>query len=188
MAALQSRGGWIGLRTTMFLVALGLLVSMVGCVEFAVSTDYDPQTSFAGLETYAWIPGKQDIQADPTMDGDLLDRRIRLAVDAELRAKGYRESETPDFRVGYHALIREKVDAARLNSYYGYERYRVGPTYAYVYREGTLIVDVVDPDGTTLLWRASVQDVVERSATPEERERRLREYVRRMLERFPPKN
>ena len=172
----------------MLLPAVGLLISMVGCVEFAVSTDYDPQTSFAGLETYAWIPGKQDIQADPTMDGDLLDRRIRLAVDSELRAKGYEESDTPDFRVGYHALLRERRNVARLNSHYGYQDYRVGPGVAYVYREGTLILDVVDPDGTTLLWRASVQDVVNHAATPEERERRIREYVRRMLERFPPKN
>ncbi len=172
----------------MLQTGLCLLLSTIGCVEFAVNMDYDPRTSFAGLETYGWIPGKQDIEVDPTIDGDLLDRRIRLAVDAELRAKGYRQSDTPDFRVGYHALIREKVDVARLNSYYGYEKYRVGPTYAYVYREGTLIVDVVDPDGTTLLWRASVQDVVERSATPEKRERRIREYVRRMLERFPPES
>ena len=171
----------------MLLPALGLFFSTLGCVEFAVITDYDPQTSFAGLETYAWMPGKQDIQADPTMDGDLLDRRIRLAVDAELRAKGYQESETPDFRVGYHALLRERVNVARLNSHYGYEDYRVGPTHAYIYREGTLILDVADPEGTTLLWRASVRDVVEHSATPEERERRLREYVRRMLESFPPK-
>jgi hypothetical protein len=165
-------------------------IAAVGCIQIPVTTDYDPDADFAGLRTYGWIPGRQDIGEDPRIDAELLDKRIRTAVDAQLGKQGYvgPSAGTPDFVIGYHALIEEKADIQRLNTYYGYgPRWNApGPTYAYVYQEGTLILDIVDPKAASLLWRGSARAEVAQSATPEQREKRIQEAVRRILERFPP--
>ena len=55
------------------------------------------------------------------------------------------------------------------------------------YDEGTLILDIVDAESRTLIWRGSARAEVSATVAPETREARVREAVRRILEQFPPK-
>jgi len=54
------------------------------------------------------------------------------------------------------------------------------------YREGTLILDVVDAGADAVVWRGSAQAQLAGSGEPLTRRARIQEAVRRILERFPP--
>jgi len=54
------------------------------------------------------------------------------------------------------------------------------------YDEGTVVLDIIDPKTRNLVWRGSAQSRVDDGDTPEERDARVNEAYRRILERFPP--
>ena len=54
------------------------------------------------------------------------------------------------------------------------------------YEEGTLIVDVAEPKAKAILWRGWAQtDVGGMLDDPREMEKRIRESVRLMMQKFP---
>lgn len=190
-------------------LAVLLVVALGGCSTMEISTDYNPSTEFSGLRTYKWLPGPQGNPDDPRIDNSLLDARIRKAVERQLAAQGYEKqtSGAPDFCVGYHAAVEKKLDVITIDDYYGYAPvgrpgYRPGTSLVYghpgrawvgssqthvvEYDEGTLILDIVEPEARKLLWRGSAQAEVNLSASPEKKQEKIDEAVRRMLERFPP--
>jgi hypothetical protein len=123
----------------------------------------------------------------------LLDGRIRAAVDHELAAKGYQAAAPAKagFLVGYHVVVKERVDAATLGGWYGHGGWwgpgqPVQPVVRR-YEEGTLILDVIDPATDRLLWRGTGTAVVDPDASPKAKERRINTVVAKVLERFPPK-
>ena len=59
-------------------------------------------------------------------------------------------------------------------------------THVIVGQRGQLVADVIDPGTRRPLWRGAVSGAVEPSASAARRDARLREAVRRLLERFPP--
>jgi len=66
-------------------------------------------------------------------------------------------------------------------------RIRVAPIDVYQYEEGSLVLDVIDPAQSELVWRGTASKAIDRSWTPEERETEVREAVRALLAEFPPK-
>ena len=98
-----------------------------------------------------------------------------------------RPAGMPDFLVDYHAAVRQRWDVTTINRYYGYNPTWDAPdTYIREYEEGSLMVDIIEPGSRKLMWRGMAEAEVGPSSTPQEREQRVSEAVRRMLERFPP--
>ena len=163
---------------------------VAGCSTFRVSADYDRDASFGDLRTYAW----RDTPAhgvDPRLDVTPLGQRVRASADRELAAKGYRlaaPGQRADFIVGHHFVLEHKETQQAIGGWYGY---RGGPrmsrTIPYDYDEGTLLIDVIQPDSRSLLWRGSATAVIDRSASPQKRERRIDEAVTKILAQFPPR-
>ena len=54
------------------------------------------------------------------------------------------------------------------------------------YDQGTLVLDIVDGRSNELVWRGTAQARIDPSNSPEERQRRINEAVRKILDRFPP--
>lgn len=165
-----------------------------------VSSDYDPDASFNNLKTYDWMPGPAIKTGDPRIDGNsLLDARIRKALVRWFRENGYRKQTdgVPDFWVGYHATLDKKAQISQLNNHYGYSpgwgwRYAHhqsygGGSYIYHYDQGTLIVDIVDPNTRLLLWRGSATDEVNLSSSPEQKQQKISTAVNSILSEFPPR-
>ena len=177
--------------------------ALTGCSTLQVSSDFDPKANFASLKTYDWLDEPQKPTGDPRIDGNtLLENRIHEAVDTSLAARGYKKvASDPDFLVAYHVSLDKRQSVQTLNSYYGYgpgwgygygASYRPGywagapETYVYEYEEGTLIVDIVNPQNKELMWRGSATDEVNFKSTPEKDQTQLNNAVNEMLERFPP--
>jgi hypothetical protein len=84
------------------LMLAGLVVA--GCSRFSVRSVHDRSANFRDLRTYAWLPAEQAAPADQRVQDRYLDRRLRTAVNTELRAKGYRPvdpGQQPDFLLNY---------------------------------------------------------------------------------------
>jgi hypothetical protein len=191
----------LGNFTRTIVIVMAALVA--GCSTIETSYDFDPKAKFTGLKTYKWLDKPQKLTGDPRIDGNtILANRIHEAVDTELSARGFRKvSSDPDFLVAYHVSLDKRRSVQTLNSYYGYgpgwgygygASYRPGywggapETYVYEYEEGTLILDIVNPENKELIWRGSAQDEVNFKSTPEKDQTQLNEAVQQMLENFPP--
>ena len=171
----------------------GALVALVSCSTVRVQSDYDPAVDFAALRSYAWMPDPPQVSADPLLHNSLLDARIRSAVDRTLGAKGLRKVEVSqaDFLVNYYVNLEQKirVDTVPASYGYGYGGWYGGmasETRVRQYEEGTLILDVVDPDKDEPLWRGSGSTRVGKKTSPEASTKRIDEVVSKLLESFPP--
>jgi len=175
---------------------LGALMMVgAGCATMNVQTDAAPDAAqtTAGYRTYAWLP----LQAEDRAHNPALVPQVQQSADRELAAKGYQriDSGEPDFRIGWHANVENRTEVEQINPYYGYvwDPTFFGP-YAYPgavavreYREGTLVLDVVDASTNKLVWRGSAEAEVPASASLHERAEKIDEGVKRILEKFPPK-
>ena len=184
-------------------LALGLAaVLWLACASVRVSTDYDEEYDFARLSTFAWIdpPLREQSRAeapsgDPFAHNTLLDKRVRDEVETWLTSHGYRsarEGESPDFLLRWDLLAREVSRDSPVIVSGGYGHYGhgwgSGVGYGYAnsseYQEGTLILDVIDPETETIAWRGTG---ISESRDPHMKPERLRKSVIAILERFPPK-
>ncbi len=157
------------------LIPLALAGALVGCASARVTTDWDRDARFDGYRTYAWIdtPRMQAMQ-----QATLFDRRLRSAVEDELGAKGLRPSDASeaDVLVAYHAGVRERLDVQQ----WGYAARR---TDIREYKEGTLVIDVVDARSRSLVWRGTATGEMSK---PDPSAEKITDAVEKMFATFPP--
>lgn len=179
--------------TRMTLVAI-LLAALAGCSSITVNHDYDSEADFTTYRTFGWMPRSGQAPgtaAEAKTMSDLLDRRIRNAVEGELTARGLTLSDAqPDLEVVYHVGAQDKIQVTdwgyRYSDYYwGYGGRQID---VYQYTEGTLVIDLVDAAADNLVWRGSGTGVVDNTQrSPEEMQDRMNEIVAKIMQSFPPK-
>jgi hypothetical protein len=172
-----------------------IVLALQGCSGISVSQDYEQEYNFAGLKTFALMPNEDNSYG--VKDNDLLDKRIRNAIDNSLLAKSYRkvDSYTPDFFVSYHYDVAQKIKSSGLSggvsigrsSYGGFGGVGLGTgSDVRAYDQGTLLIDVTIPLGDKLVWRGVATQSVSDHTSPEESTVRINETVEKILAQFPP--
>jgi len=164
---------------------IGVLFFTGGCSSITVKTDYDREVDFGKYQTFKWMPQAERGGRDTVAENSLLDKRIRRAVERELSAKGYQliESGKTDLLLAYHVGVKQVVDVSTVHYGYWRGRYRGRSTYVDRYKQGTLVVDMVDPQLRQLVWRGLATGVV---GSIEESEEHVNESVKKILEKYPP--
>jgi hypothetical protein len=159
--------------------------------SLAVNYDYDTAADFAALQTFDWLPATGNAAGD-----ELLVKKIRNSVDAQLQAKGRKPAaDHPDFLIGmelsgkttYGGSTGVGVSVGIPVGRAGRISVGGGKSKAREKKEGTLVVDFVDAKTRSLLWRATATDAVDPSASAEERQKKIDEVIAAMLAHFPPK-
>lgn len=172
-----------------------LACGLAACTTLAVRSDYDETADFSALHTWAWLPGTGPRGDLGSVDPELLDKEVRKAVEQDLAKKGfvYQPTGTPDFWVGYHALVTRQKTEKAMNEYYGYAGglgYGSGGVrtqrVSEEYEQGNLVLDVSTDAGNRLIWRGAAQSRLMQSATRDQRIARLHEAVEKILASFPP--
>jgi hypothetical protein len=172
-----------------------VLLGAAGCGGgIAVNTDYDPLAGprMEAWRSWTWLPHPDGRNTRPD---STLASLIRTEIERSLDARGYRQADTtPEFRVGWHAILAEPIHITALNAYYGYAfgRWYPGGGVAYSrgfqteYFPGTLIMDVVDARTNDLIWRGVAREVLGEKQSQAERSVALSQAVTRLLAQFPP--
>lgn len=171
--------------TSLLLLAL-MLSPFASCSRVAVSSDFDKSAKFDELQTYSWLPISEE-KGDPRLKNTLVMSRIQTAIANQLDLKGYKKvTEKPDFLVAYHASVKERT-YHRPGAYYGGGRAsRHGGDMVGSFEEGTLIVDIVQPETQNLIWQGTAIKVVDTKDDPETKTKRINDAVQKIFERFPP--
>ncbi len=168
---------------------------MAGCSSLQVQSDFDPVADFSSIHTYAWK--KVDVRGDALADNPLLYKRIVTIADEYLRGRGYRKTipKSADILIVLRGGTKEKM---RLTDIGGRGRYSSGPWYhprqnyptrpdiIRYYTEGTLVIDIVDPHKNELIWRGTGTGIIHRYSDREEEKKVIEQYVRAILDQFPP--
>ncbi len=164
-------------------VLTALLIST--SVLARVNVDYDKSADFSKYRTFAWKKGT------PSKD-PLMEKRIRDAVENELRAKSLNQADgAPDLYVVTHASSRKEqqvhIDNLGYSGYGGRGWYSRGPTRVNVYEIpiGTLMVDLVDAKTNELVWRGLAEKTL--SEKPEKVAKLIYKVVKKMFKKYPPK-
>ena len=189
--------GFVMKRLNLILASF-LTVFIVGCATMKVKTDYDRDAHFPDVKTFNWLPQPEKPVTDPIAHNSLMDKRIKKAVDRELTGMGYqKQSENPALLIVYHTGLKDKVDVTSRGygygpryyggGYYGrgyYGRgYGAGGLDVRTYKEGTLILDFVDPKTMQLIWRGWAVDALN---DLENASMYIDKAVKKILAKFPP--
>jgi Domain of unknown function (DUF4136) len=147
---------------------LMLALSLTACTSFNVKTDHDATADFSSFKTFAFA-GPADENKGGIYDNSLMQKRIESAVVRELVGKGLRQvalDEPQDLLVHYWVNVQDKqrlesggtsVGVARgPRGGYGWGAGYGGGVTTYDYKEGTLILDLIEPAKKQLVWRATI--------------------------------
>lgn len=178
------------------LAGAGLLT---GCSSVSVNRDFDSSFDFSKLKTYAWKHDQQPETGVPRIDNDLNDKRIRAAVDRELRAKGFvrvEDKATASFHVEYFMDFQQRIDSSGGSVSVGVGRtsasragsvgWSSGSTVS-DYEEAQLTIDILNPATDSTIWRGRGRRRTSSSTNPEKITKRTNDAVNRILKKFPPK-
>ncbi|MFV2060406.1 MAG: DUF4136 domain-containing protein [Gammaproteobacteria bacterium] len=175
--------------------AFFVLFYITACSSIKVSQDYDKTYNFSTLKKFSWLDNSKNEYG--AKDNDLADKRIRSAIRNKLTAKAYTESNTgtPDFYISYHVTIKQKVSSSNVSggismgrsSYGRYGSVGISSgSQVRVYNQGTLLIDITDPQTKKLIWRGISTQPVSEHLKPGESESIINETVEKMLQQFPP--
>ena len=181
----------ISKKALAFLVLTLWMTLFWGCSSISVNSDYDQSVNFTKLHTYSLMK-ETNSKEDGPPPNTLVMSRIDNAIRKQLDMKGFRKvTENPDFLVAYHASVDEKTVFHSTPYYGGGVGFgHVGVAYQDVYQtqyeEGTLIIDILNPQSNTLLWRGTAKGAVDERDNPTEKTQQINEAVAKILKTFPP--
>jgi hypothetical protein len=172
-------------RAAVLLLSIATL-ALTQCSPINVSTDYDSEADFSEYHTYKWM--KQEPAVPPARKAEhaLLEKRVKSSVDAVMKEKGFYRVDggEPDFLIAWHIGAQDKINVERYGYRYGPRgRWHGADVYVNRYKEGTLIIDIVDPREKQLIWRGTAVGAMRYLAKGEDE---VRSSVEKLLKNFPP--
>jgi Domain of unknown function (DUF4136) len=183
--------------------ALMLAVAAAGTAiaGVKVQSQSEPNFAFASLKTWAWNPsGPGDFkvwvssESDPAPVKKQFEPVILQSVDEQLGKKKFMKVDgKPDFFVTYYALITLGMNSQQLGQFlpslseWGVPPFTAPTTSLKIYPEGNLVVDIAAGSTNHVVWRGIAQSEINLDRSDSERVKRLRDAVKDLLEKFPPK-
>ena len=171
-----------------------IVVYLISCgPSLKVTHDYDKAVNFDQYKTFALY--KSDSIHDAI--SQLNQQRIVNAVKDEMVKKGFQENTSnPDVLVNITAILQNRVAVSSTTDYYGYGgMYR--PYYwgggmgtastnynVQHYKDGSLIIDVIDANSKKLVWQGTGNKEIDKPA--KDPDSAIPKAVASIMESFPP--
>jgi hypothetical protein len=173
------------------------VIAGAGCAGQGVTTDYSPAAQFSTYRSYALV------MPPDTGAHQLLDQRVRRAVQAELDTKGLTvaDRESADLYVGYgivdktHETIYSYGDGWGWGGRWGWRYWRYGVAWPMAeqrqvetYTDGTVVVTLIDANTKQVVWEGEIAGVVPIPVTnPASATDKINQAVEKLFQRYPPK-
>jgi len=173
------------MRIQLILTALGTALVSASASAQKTTYDYDKGADFSRLKTYAWTTGH-------TLQDELNHKRVVGAIDEQLAAKGLTRVEVganPDALVAYHASFDRNLQINATSTEPLGLRFggtRNGSARVSEIVLGTLVVDMVDANTRSILWRGIATREIDATAKPEQRDKNAGKAAKKPFEHYPP--
>jgi hypothetical protein len=179
-----------------FLSIMLLLLAAGSLMAQDVRYNFDKDAKFAGYKTYKWVPIKDAMQVS-----DIVDKMLKEAIDAELRAKGLTkvEGDKADLFIGYQAAIGQEKQFTSYNTNWGYGPgwgragwYGGGMGTSSTYGStstiyiGNVGIDIYDAAKQNLIWRGMASKTLDTKAKPEKQQKNIAKAMQKLLKNYPP--
>jgi hypothetical protein len=166
-----------------------LLMGAAACSSLSYHSDYDEQADFSVYQSFTWIGGSYEPVEGGPGDASFFERSVRAAVEKELFDMGFEvlQEGRADMLVAYHASGKETAQANTEDYGYAYGRWAYSDVSVQSYREGTLIIDLIDAGTKELVWRGWATGTVQENLNSEERTKRIQEAVAKIMDQYPPR-
>ena len=176
------------------------LALLTACSTYTVKTDYDPTITYASYKTFDWYAASKKAKGKGSGTDPLMDKRVRVTVQAVLEGKGFRQETVaePDFLVTYYPIYQKRKYRTTTTVGGGYgngwgRRYwgygagaRFSTSQVHQYREGTIVLEIVDSKSNQLVWQGSAEGALTGLDNTEDASEQINKAVRDMLVNFPP--
>jgi len=160
-----------------------LLVSLVASPSWAqkITVEFDQAADFTKYKTFAIRDGKLNSR-NPALNSELVQKKIEDDIVKGLTEKGLTQTENhADLNVRYTFGSARKTE---LESYPAGWRGWGTRVVRVPYSEGTLVIDLRDPETRSLVWRGIASEE-KRDST--KIEGKLDDMVKKALKKYPPK-
>ena len=170
------------------LILFGMIfyLILVGCASVAVRVDYDEAAVFTDYQSFHFVRPKRQ-QGRGAVRNPLVTKEILREIKPIMEAKEYTEAASQndaDLLVVFYAMVQNRRDF--VSPTYRVGRWgrvrRTSPGRVVRYKEGTLVIDMVDNKKKELVWQGVGTGVLDRSDPAGN----LVEAVEKILEKFPP--
>jgi len=187
-------------KTVALTIALAMALAIhVGLEGVDVNIEHDKAFDFKSARSWAWSPkGAGDVIIARTKDDDpaAVKRKaeplIKDAVAGELMRRGLQPAASqPDLTVTYYLLLSNNMTSQTIGQFlpattaWGYMLVAPATQSIKMMNQGALVIDLSAKD--VVIWRGVAQVRVAFEADDKKREAILREGVRDLFKRYPPK-
>ncbi|HEX7845127.1 MAG TPA: DUF4136 domain-containing protein [Chitinophagaceae bacterium] len=142
-----------------------------------VSTDYDKAANFSSYKTFAMYSLITSNNVN-----ELNEERLWNSIRREMAKKGYTETNTdPDLLVNAVTIIdnKQKLSGSAISN--------ITTSYGTLekdnYKEGSLVIDIIDVKANKLVWQGSVEG--EYTQKPKDPEAVIKKAVSKLMNGFP---
>lgn len=155
------------------------------CSTIKVTTDYDEKFNFSKSKTFAIKHNNKS--GENTLTND----RIINSLENDLLSKGYKKASLKDADLifVFHINIENKTDIETNYETMGFGRYRYAAAFpsttTYSYKEGTLIIDALNPKNEKIVYRTVGVDELKEKNTPKKRKEYINKIIKKMMSKFP---
>jgi len=161
--------------------------------QLKVSSDYDKSVDFNQYKTFSLYHDEKSSTAISQLNQD----RVVNAIRSEMVKRGFTESSSsPDLLVNSVAIFKDKQSVTANTNYYGYGGYyrpyyggmgMTSSTTSYSvdnYKDGSLIIDVVDAKTNKLIWQGTGNKEIDKPA--KDPDTAIPKAISSIMSSFPP--
>ena len=168
--------------------AMAASVMLLGSVTLAqsVTYDFDRAANFSRFHNYKWVRGTE-------LPDELNHARIVRSIDSQLASKGFIRADAsnrPDVLIAYHASFDKNLQINAFGSGWGGPRFgglRSGTATTQEILTGTLVIDMMDGETKSIVWRGIASSDLDTTAKPEKRDKNINKAMQKLFKNYPPK-
>jgi hypothetical protein len=166
-------------------------VALACASSVKVQTEYDRATNFKGYKTYAWILQQPGPEQAPAARDPRIREAVMQGIDGALTSKGLTRvdaSASPDLLVAVHGFANNRIEVQSYGYTYAATPYGFYPGLATPavdvrqYRDGTLIIDLIDAGSRQMVWRGTATDTFQPGAEA----KAISGAIQKTLAEYPP--
>jgi hypothetical protein len=180
--------------------ALTLTVTSV-LAAIKTNVEHDPAVDFTTFRTWTWHPDRPgnavkiiSKEDDSAAFKAQIEPRLLPIVEEEFAKRGFPmvKGYAPDFYVTYYVMVTAGSSSQYIGQFMSTPEWGLPPFAAQTqsleyFPQGSLVLDLTSRSTNAVVWRGLAQAELNWDEPVAKKDQRVREAVRELLKKFPPK-